>query len=146
MKFALIALAALILGSLAYIRLSPTDPAIWHVDPTVAADPGRGGVLLPAGRFITEVTPSELLTRLDAIIRATPRARVLAGSVQDGLITYEIRSKWVGFPDYVTVRALQTDGGSTLAVLSRLRFGSSDLGVNRARLDGWLKQLQAVQQ
>jgi uncharacterized protein (DUF1499 family) len=33
--------------------------------------------------------------------------------------------------------------GDMLQIHGRLRFGKSDLGVNAARIDGWLRQLQA---
>ena len=79
------------------------------------------------------------LAALDSIIRDTPRTQVLAGSVDEGMITYVTRSRVFGFPDYTTVR----QEGDMLEVYGRLRFGKSDLGVNAARIDGWLRQLQA---
>ena len=54
------------------------------------------------------------------------------------------RTRWIGFPDYITVSAVPAPGGAQLAVLSRLRFGRGDLGVNRARLDRWLRLLETV--
>ncbi|MDJ0629877.1 MAG: DUF1499 domain-containing protein [Rhodobacter sp.] len=142
MKLVLI-LAVLGLAGLAYIRLAPSDPVRWHIDPRTAADPGQRGVLV---RHDVPLPPSAALARFDGIVRSTPRTRVLAGTPEDGQITYVVRSKWLGFPDYVTVRAVETDGAAALVILSRLRFGLSDLGVNRARLDGWLDALDAVQQ
>lgn len=128
-------------GSLAllYVRFAPTDPARWHVDPAAAADPGRSGVLL---RVQLADRPERALERFDRTARAAPRVSLLAGSIQAGRITYVARSKWVGFPDYITVTARAAETGSTLIILSRLRFGQSDLGVNRARLENWLEALQ----
>lgn len=75
------------------------------------------------------------LERLDDIIRETPRTRIVAGSVEQGMVTYETRSAMFGFPDYTTVRR----NGSRIEIFGRLRFGASDLGVNAARIEGWLK-------
>ena len=55
------------------------------------------------------------------------------------MITYVTRSRLIGFPDYTTVEA--KDGMVT--VFARLRFGRSDLGVNRRRVEGWIKALGA---
>lgn len=132
----------LVLSGLAYIRLAPSDPARWHVDPLAAGDPGATGVRVR--RTIAE-PPEQVLARFDVIARAEPRSRVLAGSVSEGMITYVVRSRLFGFPDYVTVRAIAAPPGTDLVILSRLRFGRSDSGVNRARSDRWLQRLQAVQ-
>lgn len=120
-------------AGMAYIRLAPSDPARWHVVPEVTGDADlEGGVT----RLISgdEAT----LARLHAIITDTPRTQVLAGDPATGMITYVTRSKVFGFPDYATVRL--RDGA--IAIRSRLRFGRSDLGVNKARVDGWLETLR----
>ena len=124
MKFAAVIVVLSILG-LAYVRLAPSDPARWHVDPTLAVDPGNRGVLRRDPVAIAD---------FDRIARAWPRVEVLAGSVAEGHITYVVRSRVFGFPDYISAK----QEGEDLAILSRLRFGGSDLGVNRSRLDQWL--------
>ena len=124
------AIILIVVAGLAWIRLAPSDPAVWHVDPKVTSDQDlAGGVRrrIPA----TDTTFQEL----DRIILATPRTEVLAGSVDDGMVTYVTRSQWMGFPDYTTVRATAPQ----LELYGRLRFGKSDMGVNAARLDRWLK-------
>ena len=143
MKLSLFILAAAVVALLAYIRLAPSDPERWHIDPTAAADPGPGGVLIPPRRYTLNISPRALIEKFDTIALQHPATMRLAGTVDGNHITYMVRSKWFGFPDYVTVKTIPTDtGGSTLAILSRLRFGQSDLGVNRARLDNWLAQLK----
>ena len=122
----------LVVAGLAYIRLAPSDPAVWHVDPQVTADQDlTGGVRrrIDGG--------AETLARLHGIILETPRTEVLAGSVDEGKVTYVTRSKWMGFPDYTTV--LLAD--DHLELYARLRFGQSDTGVNKQRVDGWLSRL-----
>lgn len=121
-----------VIGVGAYIRLAPSDAGIWHVTPIGAANQDyQGGVVR-----VVEAGPDGL-ARLDAIARATPRTTVLAGSVQEGMITYVTRTKIIGFPDYSTAQ----QDGDTLRIHARLRFGRSDFGVNRNRVDGWLAGL-----
>ncbi|MDF0600893.1 DUF1499 domain-containing protein [Psychromarinibacter sp. C21-152] len=140
----LLALAALML--LAWVRLAPSDPDDWHVDPLKAGDPGRGGVLLLPGEEARtyKATPKSLLSAFDRVAMEAPRVEQLAGSVGSGRITYIARTKWLGFPDYITVTAVPAEGGAQLAVYSRLRYGRGDMGVNRKRLDRWLEELQTV--
>ncbi|HKL56233.1 MAG TPA: DUF1499 domain-containing protein [Roseovarius sp.] len=122
-------LLVLILAGLAFIRLAPSDPARWHQMPESVTDRDLDG---GAMRRVEGD-----LAALDAIIRDTPRTRVLAGSPDQGMITYVSRSRVFGFPDYTTVR----QSGDMLEIYGRLRFGKSDLGVNAARIDGWLDRL-----
>ena len=125
---------ALVLGGLAYIRLAPSDPARWHVAPEGAPDADEQGGVLRA----VETGPDGL-ERLDAVARAAPRTQVLAGSVADGMVTYVTRTRLVGFPDYTTAQ----QDGDTLRVYGRLRFGRSDFGVNRERVETWLRKAEA---
>ncbi|MBS0124218.1 DUF1499 domain-containing protein [Thetidibacter halocola] len=128
------AIVILVFGGLAWIRLAPSDPAVWNVDPQVTADQDlASGVRrrIPGG----EAT----LTALHQIILETPRTEVLAGDPSEGRVTYVTRSKWMGFPDYTTVQL--SDG--QVELYARLRFGQSDMGVNRARVEGWLSALQS---
>ncbi|SNS71488.1 DUF1499 domain-containing protein [Antarctobacter heliothermus] len=132
MAFFLILL--IVLGGMAWIRFAPSDPGDWHVDPQVTADQDlAAGVRrrIPAG--------ANGFDRLHAIILETPRTEILAGTQDDGQVTYVTRSKWMGFPDYTTVR----ENEEVLELWARSRFGQSDLGVNRARVEGWLQRLDA---
>ena len=81
-----------------------------------------------------------VMQALDRIILATPRTELLAGSVEEGRMTYITRTKWMGFPDYTTVQ-LSDDH---LELYARQRFGMADMGVNKARVEGWLSQLEAA--
>jgi uncharacterized protein (DUF1499 family) len=147
MKIAFLILAAAFLALLAYVRLAPSDATRWHIDPTTAADPGPAGVLISPGKYVSTDTTTALLEKFDAIAREHSATMRLAGSINDNHITYVVRSKWFGFPDYLTIKTIPTyTGGSTLSILSRSRFGQSDLGVNRARLDAWLKAIETLAQ
>jgi len=138
----------------AVINTSGHDPARWHVDPATARPGGnpneffaapRGTTAAPAGaetRLYPE-RPRALLARFDAIARAQPRTRVVAGDLDSLMITYVQRSRVFGFPDYLTVKAVVTEGGAGLIIWSRARYGRGDFGVNRARVEAWLEQFRA---
>lgn len=132
--FALLLLAALF----CYIRLAPSDPARWHVDPAT----GQSGEGSHAQRQSSPLAPEQLLARLDAIALATPRTMRLAGSPESGRITWITRSRFWGFPDYTTAAATPAaSGGSDLVLFARLRFGRADFGVNARRATLWLSRL-----
>ncbi len=150
---------AVVIAGAAIIRLAPSDPADWHIDPTAQAttsatttlatnlqDPGDCTVLAStlSGARATCLRPevsATLLARLDRLALATPRTTRLAGSAETGRITWVTRSLIWGFPDYTTAQTTEMPTGTRLDVLARIRFGVSDLGVNRARLTAWLGAL-----
>ncbi|MEP4981786.1 DUF1499 domain-containing protein [Ascidiaceihabitans sp.] len=122
----------LVVAGLAYIRLAPSDPARWHI--AIEADNDKR---FAAGAIrVTQAGP-DALALVDKAAQALPRTSRLAGSVEDGHITYITRSKLMGFPDYTTVQQIN----GTLKLHARLRFGRSDLGVNDARLGQLLAAL-----
>ncbi|HEY9039712.1 MAG TPA: DUF1499 domain-containing protein [Roseovarius sp.] len=126
----LVLLLLVVAAGMVWIRLAPDDVARWHRLPADVSDLDmEGGVM--------RLVPGDLAD-LDRIIRAEPRTYVLAGSVEDGMVTYVTRSKVVGFPDYTTVG----QRGDNLAVHARLRYGRSDIGVNKARVERWLAALR----
>jgi len=121
------------IGALAFVRLAPTDPARWHTAIPETSSRNMTGCAIR----VTKVGP-EALARVDAVARDLPRTQAIAGSVDEGRITYVTRSKWIGFPDYTTVE--YRDG--LLRMHARLRFGRSDFGVNRERLERLLVAAQ----
>ncbi|WP_435259218.1 DUF1499 domain-containing protein [Thioclava sp. FR2] len=140
--FALIAA----MGLMAAIRLAPSDPAVWHDQEAIfqwADDAGPWNDIVPLTGGATlrlslaKGAPADLLSRLDVIAGAAPRTERLAGSIEDGRITWITRSALWGFPDYTSAETRE-DG---LYVYARLRFGRDDFGVNAARLSDWLARL-----
>ena len=135
------------LGLLAYIRLAPSDPGVWHLSPVTTAQAGQGACLdaiitQPNGAraaCLSPDTPETLLSRLDQTAIATPRTTRLAGTPQSGRITWITRTAPMGFPDYTTAEATLTATGTRLDIYARQRFGGADFGVNTARLKSWLK-------
>ena len=132
MRIFLIVLLAALIGVGLYVRLAPSDPGVWHAMPDEMEDVDMDG----GAKRVVEAGQGAL-ARLHAIALATPRTQVLAGSVDDGKITYVTRSRVFGFPDYTTV--MQSE--DTLKIHARLRFGKFDLGVNAARVDAWIAEL-----
>jgi hypothetical protein len=56
---------------------------------------------------------------------------------------YLARTRLMRFPDTISVRFIDLGGGrSTLALYSRSQLGRADFGVNKARLDEWIKLLR----
>jgi hypothetical protein len=143
--------AALAASGLIYVRAVPSDPAVWHVDPLEARRTGRPNdfLVLPPGMAgadaespLFDATLPAMARRLDQMARSQPRVTRLAGSNEAGFITFVARSRLIGFPDYVSVKVMpQPDGRMALAIWSRSRFGYSDAGVNRARVEDWLSRL-----
>lgn len=127
----LLVLAA-IAGAL-YVRFAPSDPTVWHVPVEGTEDADLAGGAL---RVVT--ADGDALARADQYMRALPRTTVLAGRLETDRITYITRSRLFRFPDYTTIE--YADG--QLKAYARLRFGQSDLGVNRDRLEGLLAALQ----
>lgn len=148
-------LVLLAAGLMLYVRFAPLDAASWHVDPVTASTPetpnsfrvlAPGSTPGPAEMVspVYPVPPSELMQAFDRMALAQPRTRRLAGA-PDGTVhvTYVQRTALVAYPDYISVRAVAVgEGQSALVILSRSRFGKSDLGVNRARIVQWLGALE----
>ena len=135
------------------INFASDDPARWHLDPATAHLRGTANEYLAAPRGTTaapthsdtrlyQESPRDLLARFDAVARIQSRTTVLAGDLDSLMITYVQRSRIIGFPDYLTVKAVAVEGGSALIVYSRSRYGRGDFGVNRARVEAWLAALK----
>jgi len=142
-----VVLAALVL--MAYIRLAPSDPKVWHIA-VATTNPVAPGpccdhiALVPKGAraaCLVALPPDEVLDKLEAIALTSPRTLHLAGSAAEGRITWTARSFLMGYPDYVTAEVTKTPQGSRLDIFSRQRFGRDDFGVNAGRLKDWLTQL-----
>ena len=132
---------------LAYIRLAPSDPAVWHKQ----SYPSGLGEHVSSGGYVWREAIAgdgkDQLRSLDRIVMDTPRTTLLAGSVDEKQITYVTRSAVMGFPDYTTIGVYQglieDSGQRYLEINGRLRFGKSDLGVNAKRVKGWLAAFEA---
>ncbi len=150
----LIVLALFAYGLLAaQLFLIGENPIDYHVDPlTVASvDPSNQYLVAPAAMSLAapsvespkfHVSPRELMQAVDRVARRQPRTKLAAGSPSELWATYVQRTKYLRFPDYVSVEVVGLpDGASTVAIFSQSVYGESDLGVNKARIDRWLQQL-----
>lgn len=154
-----LAVGALAVASVsAGIRLAPDDPTKWHQDPLTVQAPETPNWyrLLPAdvsGETVPErdaaapvfdVPTSSLESAFDEVAMGDGRVKVVEGSAAQGFVTYVQRSALMGYPDYVSVRFIEVDDAtSTVALLSRSRYGSGDLGVNEKRVKRWIDATQA---
>ncbi|WP_119301068.1 DUF1499 domain-containing protein [Dongia deserti] len=93
---------------------------------------------------VFNVTVPKLQAEWDAMIAEQPRVQVLRRDLTNMQIDYVQRSRFLRFPDLITVRFLPVDDThSTLAIYSRSLYGKGDFGVNRARVEEWLARLKA---
>ena len=128
-----IGLAALALAAAVWVRVAPSDPAVWHVDPVTAPDPTTPN-FARVDRLVA-LPPAEVAARIEAVARTEGAVR-LAGDPM--FTTWIARTARMRFPDYVSIRLTPEGEGTRLVALSRSRFGRGDQGVNRARLGRWL--------
>ncbi len=139
-----IAVVVVVAAAAAWVRLAPSDPGRWHVDPGQGTA-APGAVVRGRGEaraaVVIAAPPEAALARADAVAMATPRTRRLAGSPAEGRITWVTRSALWGFPDYTTAAARPDPAGTRIDLHARLRFGGDDLGVNARRLEDWLARL-----
>jgi uncharacterized protein (DUF1499 family) len=88
------------------------------------------------------VGAAQLRAAFGWMIASEPRITRVA--TEDAPMTerYVQRSALLHFPDTIVVRFFERPGGhSTLALYSRSQLGHGDMGINRARIERWLKQL-----
>ena len=132
-------------GFAVYVRVLPTSATLWH-QPSYPS--GMGHIEGPNShiwRGGQDGDGTAIMIALNDIILQTPRTQAIAGSVEDGMITYITRSRWWRFPDFTTLErdvALVEGGPRVISMYSRAQFGTSDLGVNERRLREWLRLLQ----
>jgi len=78
-------------------------------------------------------------------LAAEPRLKQVSEDKVRHRLVFIQRSLVLRFPDIVTVELIPLEGErSTLAILSRSRYGRKDFGVNAARVDRWIANLKAA--
>ncbi|WP_417524140.1 DUF1499 domain-containing protein [Marinovum sp.] len=141
MKILFLVAVSVVLAGWAWVRFAPDDPARWH------RGSGRTETGPQSGKnsHVYRERPDDAARRLaafDAVIRATPRTTHLAGSLEERRITYVTRTRLVGYPDYTTLSLEETPEGPVIELFGRARYGRSDLGVNRGRIEAWIQALR----
>lgn len=130
-------------------RVAPIDVEKWHVDPQVVEKSSwPNQYLMRDGQdvdsMILDLAFTDLAEKIEKFTLLQPSVTVLAGSAAKGHVTYEQRSKFMAFPDYITLKIIfEDDRRSRLIIYSRSRFGYFDLGVNRARVKAWAAAFQS---
>ena len=146
LKYSIILLAILVAVAWGFVRFNPLAESL-HIDPETAERPSVAGHILVRsdGQIdspLYEMSPEDLAARLEAIVLDTPRTLHFAGDIDDGFATYVTRSALWGFPDIANVKVVERgEGRAELIILSRLRYGTMDFGVNRTRVENWLERL-----
>ena len=135
--------AALLICILVWVRAAPVAVADWHVSPASAASPSGAEVQIVGDKAPAFAAPPEkLVSVLVEIAASKRRLRILANTASPHRITIEVRSKWLGFPDYMTFEAVPQANGTRIEVLARSRFAGYDWGVNSARTAHWIDQVR----
>ena len=139
-------LLMIVISALIYVRIAPHDATAQHLVPPIGATHDAPVIMEGSAVFAQVFTspPADILAQLNRIALAAPRTRVLAGSVEEGMITYVTRSRVFGFPDYTTLHVTADAQGSRATLYGRQRFGKLDFGVNSARIQGWLGAVEAL--
>ena len=136
-------LLALFVVAQACLRFWPEDKGRWHVDPADTSQVRRSGVRLigpDAPRFLGDA--ETVLGVVSDIVKNSPRTRLVDGGIDEGMVTFVVRSRLMGFRDYVTFKAVSEGDMTKLALHGRPRMNVYDWGTNRARLDRWLLEAQ----
>jgi len=91
---------------------------------------------------VFDCDPERLAAAARAAILAQPPVTLVRDIDAELQFTVMQRSRLLRFPDHVTLQALPAAGGrSALAVYSRSKYGRKDFGVNRARVEAWVKAI-----
>jgi uncharacterized protein (DUF1499 family) len=85
---------------------------------------------------------AELREAWRRMMAAEPRVVDAAEDERHRRSAYIARTKVLGFPDIVTVEFVALDKDrSSIALYSRSRYGRSDFGTHRRRVERWLSRL-----
>jgi len=145
-------------GLFYYVSTVEHDAAVWHVDPLTVEQSVKPNSFRMAPPLLTEeevdaespvyaVNPTLMAKAFDDYVLSQPKTGRIAGSPEEGWMTYVQQSPSLNLPDYVSVKFIDLNGGnSTIAVYSRSRFGYDDLGANEKRVLNWVSTLQSFEQ
>lgn len=133
----------LVLAGIVWVRFAPIDRDAWHVDPGEADVPAGSGL-----RFIGREAPrypaetEVVLANFAQIAEDEPNTRYLEGDLDEGMMTFVTRSKVLGLPEIITVKAVSEGRLTKLSIVSRARYGISGARRGGERLDRWLQEMR----
>ena len=159
MAIYLVIAVGVIIGAL-YVRVATVnhDPNEWHVDPYSIERPVSPNTYYVATQSMVNATvdreapiysaPADVMAKaLEQYVTTQPNVLLLAGSATEGWLTFVQRTPTLRVPDYISIKFINfEEGGSTIAIYSRSRFGYGDMGVNKARVDLWLQSLASFEE
>ena len=121
----------------------PASPNTWLVAPPEMG-PDNGSAAANQAAPVFDVPAARLAQAWRCVVEAQPRTAILSVS-PDGLqIEAQQKSAVFGFVDRISMRAIPlAPRRSTLIAYSRAMLGYWDFGVNRRRLQAWLKALRS---
>jgi len=159
MAIFLIFLTMVAAGGLFYhVSTVDHDAAVWHVDPLTVpqsvqphsfrmAPPALTEEFVDVSSPVYSVNPTLMAKAFDDYVLNQSKTARIAGSPEEGWMTYVQRSPRLNLPDYISVKFIDLNGGkSTIAIYSQSRFGYDDLGVNETRVLAWVSTLQSFEQ
>jgi|GEM_PF-567648 len=102
------------------IRTVTHDPVVWHLDPLeVESSPTPNDFRVAPSDFTTrevdvespryEASAATLAQAFDSFVMAQPRVERVAGTVEEGFLTYVQKSETIQLPDYISVRFYDLD-------------------------------------
>ncbi len=122
-----------------FAALRLTDKPNQHL----VCPPGYCAAKPHADSPVYDVTAVKLADHWRKVLAQQPRTILLAADTEGAQVDYVQRSARLRFPDIITVRFIPVSSSrSTLAIYSRSIYGHSDFGVNRERIEAWLKLLR----
>ena len=145
-------------GLFYYVLKVEHDPAIWHVDPLTEPQTVKPHSFRMAPPALTEefvdvpspvytANPTLMAKAFDDFVLSQSKTIRIAGSPEEGWMTYVQLSKSLNLPDYISVKFIDLNGGnSTIAVFSQSRFGHDDRDVNEERVMSWTGTLKSFEQ
>ena len=108
-------------------------------------EPARCSLAADAPSPVFPLDVNRLRDRWLEMMAREKRVRMIAADTERHHLVFVQRSAFFRFPDIITVEFIPIDEDhSTLALLSRSRYGRSDFGVNAARVKAWIARLQAM--
>ena len=131
LKIAVLLFAVVALGVAIWVRNIPTPAERYHARFAVPEADRR----MPGGFVTVRRTDARGFARLVETIAGSPRTARIAGEVEDGHVSFVTRTRVMGFPDVTNV--LRMENG--IAIRGHLVVGKGDMGVNRRRIERWLR-------
>ena len=142
-------LFAVFVAAALWVRFAPASQDQFHIKPSDVQDVGLGQNYYMLGSSTFAQKPAQVLdgqlsenaARIDQILTSELGGARFAGSLDDGWATYVFRTKWMGYPDYMSISLVSESEKTELSVFSRSRYGIRDFGVNKTRVQSLLTSL-----